>query len=239
GLRHQLGIAREITSRCHSISAGFDVVPVGRSAFDFPALTYFSERPSDRIPYLTLFPIGSRMRANLFVYRAFDDPWLRELRQAPVATLTAALPRLTRITGRFEVAGEVKIRPVDLYVNTACRQPGVVLIGDAFATSCPAAGTGTDKVFTDVEQLCTVHIPHWLGTDGMDAAKIADFYDDPVKRACDAWSEAKAFDFRSISISTSPYWSAQRWARFGAWFAQGALRRAGPPVRPGANLPRP
>jgi hypothetical protein len=50
GLRHQLGIAREITSRCHSISAGFDVVPVGRSAFDFPALTYFSERPGDRIP---------------------------------------------------------------------------------------------------------------------------------------------------------------------------------------------
>ena len=28
-------------------------------AFDFPALTYFSERPSDRIPYLTLFPIGN------------------------------------------------------------------------------------------------------------------------------------------------------------------------------------
>ena len=31
--------------------------------------------------YLTLFPIGTRMRANLFVYRSFDDPWLRELRR--------------------------------------------------------------------------------------------------------------------------------------------------------------
>ena len=24
------------------------------------------------------------MRANLFVYRPFDDPWFRELRRAPV-----------------------------------------------------------------------------------------------------------------------------------------------------------
>ena len=57
GLRRSLGIERRIVSPCHSISIGFDVAPVGRPAFDFPALTYFSERPSDRIPYLSLFPI--------------------------------------------------------------------------------------------------------------------------------------------------------------------------------------
>jgi 2-polyprenyl-6-methoxyphenol hydroxylase-like FAD-dependent oxidoreductase len=188
GLRHQLGIAREVISACHSISisVGFDVVPASRTAFDFPALTYFSERPSDRIPYITLFPIGARMRANLFFYRAFDDSWLRELRRAPVATLNAALPRRTRITGAFDITGELKVRPVDLYVNTACRRPGIVLVGDAFATSCPVAGTGCDKVFTDVERLCNVHIPEWLASDGMDAGKIATFYNDPVKRACDA-----------------------------------------------------
>jgi len=66
GLRHQLGIKRRIVSACHSISIGFDIAPVGRTRFGFPALTYFSERSSDRIPYLTLFPIGNRMRANLF-----------------------------------------------------------------------------------------------------------------------------------------------------------------------------
>jgi 2-polyprenyl-6-methoxyphenol hydroxylase-like FAD-dependent oxidoreductase len=227
GLRHQLGIAREVISACHSISAGFDVVPVGRAAFDFPALTYFSERPSDRIPYLTLFPIGTRMRANLFIYRTFDDPWLGELRRAPVATINAALPRLRRITGAFDITGEIKIRPVDLYVNEARGIPGVVLVGDAFATSCPAAGTGCDRVFTDVERLCNVHIPAWLASDGMDADKIAAFYDDPVKRACDDWSVTKAFVFRAVSTATSPYWTAQRWARFMAWTAQGLLRRAG------------
>ena len=44
GLRRNLGIERQILSASHSISIGFDMVPVGRPAFEFPALTYFSER---------------------------------------------------------------------------------------------------------------------------------------------------------------------------------------------------
>ena len=234
GLRHQLGIERRIVSACHSISLGFDLVLVGRAAFDFPALTYFSERSSDRIPYLTLFPIGSRMRANLFAYRQTDDPWLQQMRRAPAQTLKASLPRLCRITGEFEVTGDVKIRPADLYVSTGHRQPGIVLVGDAFETSCPVTGTGTDKVFTDVERLCNVHIPNWLATDGMDETKIAAFYDDPVKTACDAWSSAKAYSFRSVSIDDGLYWKAQRWARFMAWFGEGLLRRMR--TQPGPKL---
>src|SRR5262249_48362172 len=115
-LRHLLGIERKVTSHCHSISIGFDLLPVGRAAFDFPAMTYFSEAPGDKIPYITLFPVGTRMRANLFTYREADDPWLRAMRRAPRATLDAALPRLKRITGEFDIAGDVKIRPSDLYV---------------------------------------------------------------------------------------------------------------------------
>lgn len=226
GLRRHLGIERQIISACHSISIGFDLAPVGRPAFAFPALTYFSERPSDRIPYLTLFPVGSRMRANLFVYREIDDPWLREMRHQPAETINAALPRLRRITGEFDVAGDVKIRPADLYASTGYRQPGIVLVGDAFATTCPVSGTGTDKVFTDVAQLCNVHIPAWLASEGMSEAKIASFYDDPVKQACDAWSAAKALSFRKVTTDRGLYWRAQRWARFLAWLGGGSLRRA-------------
>src|SRR6266436_8752596 len=225
GLRQTLGIERHITSPCHSISIGFDIFPVSRPAFAFPALTYFSERPSDRIPYLTLFPVGNKMRANLFVYRVADDPWLREFRLGPVKTLNAALPRLTRITGAFAIPGEIKIRPADLYNNTGYLRPGVVLVGDAFESTCPVTGTGTDKVFTDVERLCNVHIPTWLATEGMGESKIAAFYDDPVKKACDEWSIAKAHHFRSVSIDNDFYWRAQRWARFFAWLGKGFLRQ--------------
>ena len=227
GLRQTLGIRRQIVSACHSISVGFDMVPVGRASFAFPAMTYFSERPSDLIPYISLFPVGGRMRANLFTYRGIDDPWLRELRRAPSATLRASLPRLTRLTGAFEIEGELKIRPADLTVNEGYRQAGIVLVGDAFQTTCPVTGTGTDKVFTDVERLCSVHIPAWLASGGMDEVKIAAFYDDPVKQACDAWAWAKAHHFRSVSIDHGTYWALQRWARFFSWSARGLLRRIG------------
>ena len=224
GLRHSIGIARTITSACHSIAIGFDITPVGRPNFDFRAMTYFSEHPSDRAPYITLFPIGKVMRANLFVYRELDDPWLKRMRNAPVETLNATYPRLKRLTGEFDIRGAVKVRPVDLYVSKDHIRSGVVLVGDAFQTACPVTGTGTDKVFTDVERLCNVYIPRWLASPGMGADKVAAFYADPDKVACDAWSDAKGYSFRSVSINTGLYWSAQRWARAAAWLARGALR---------------
>lgn len=225
GLLHQIGIGRDVISRCHSITVGFDIAPLGRPAFDFPALTYFSERTSDRAAYLTLFPVPEGMRANLFVYRDMDDPWLREMRDAPEEALHRLFPRLRRFTGAFEITGKLRIRPADLYVATGHRRDGVVLVGDAFSTSCPAAGTGTDMVFTDVERLCNAYIPGWLATEGMGADKIGAFYDDPDKRACDAWSEATAFHFRSVSIGEGLSWQARRWARFLGRRGQGMLRR--------------
>jgi 2-polyprenyl-6-methoxyphenol hydroxylase-like FAD-dependent oxidoreductase len=237
GLRRNLGIERQVLSAGHSISVGFDIVPVGRPAFEFPALTYFSERSSARVAYVTLFPIQNRMRANLVVYREVDDPWLREMRHHPAETMNAALPRLRRITGDYAVAGDVKIRPADLYVSTGYRQAGVVLVGDAFAATCPVTGTGTDKVFTDVAQLCNVHIPAWLATEGMAEGKIASFYDDPVKQACDAWSMGKAISFRKVTIENGLYWQAQRWARFLAGFGEGALRRMRSRISAGSHRP--
>ena len=159
GLRRTLGIERQILSPCHSISLGFDLVPVGRPAFDFPALTYFSERASEGIPYITLFPVGKRMRANLFAYREADDPWLRAMRRNPVETLNAALPRLSRITGEFAVAGDINIRPADLYVSTGYRQAGVVLVGDAFAATCPVTGSGTRCSPTSANSVTSISPP--------------------------------------------------------------------------------
>jgi 2-polyprenyl-6-methoxyphenol hydroxylase-like FAD-dependent oxidoreductase len=136
------------------------------------------------------------------------------------------MPRLKRITGDFKINGPVKIRPADLYVTHGYRQHGVVLAGDAFATSCPAAGTGSDKVFTDAERLCNAHIPKWLMSEGMSADKIAAFYDDPVKIACDAASTAKAYQLRAMSTDNGLPWRAARWARFLTRAAQGKLQQA-------------
>jgi 2-polyprenyl-6-methoxyphenol hydroxylase-like FAD-dependent oxidoreductase len=225
GLGHALGMVREDVSKCHSITIAFDLKPVGRGHFDFPALTYYAERTVDRMAYITLFPVGSAMRANFMVYRDMNDPWLSEMRHQPTETLFALMPGLRKLTGDAEVVGPVKIRPADLYVTHNHVQPGVVLVGDAFGTSCPAAGTGTSKVFTDVERLCNVYIPQWFATDGMGADKIAAYYADPVKNACDRHSFDKAFTLRSLSIDEGLSWKARRWARFLGRLAVGSVRR--------------
>jgi 2-polyprenyl-6-methoxyphenol hydroxylase-like FAD-dependent oxidoreductase len=225
-------MTREEISPCHSITVAFDLKPVGRDRFDFPALTYYPERPTDRSAYIALFPVGSAMRANFMVYRQMDDPWLREMRHNPTTTLFAIMPKLRKLTGDAEVVGPVKIRPADLYVTRGCVQPGVVLVGDAFATSCPAAGTGTSKVFTDVERLCNVYIPRWLATPGMGEEKIAAFYDDPVKRACDRHSHDKAFTLRSVSIDLGMAWRLRRVSRFLGRLTIGTLRDLRGRIRP-------
>ena len=224
GLRDQLKLKREVLSPCHSISIGFDAAPVGREAFDFPALTYYAERPNDRTALITLFPIGRNMRANLFVYRDMDDPWLREFRAAPQETLFKLMPGLRELMGDFTVTDQIKIRPVDLYATRGHLQPGVVVVGDAFSTSCPAAGTGARKVLTDVERLCNVYIPRWLATPGMDADKIAAFYADPVKQACDRFCFDKAHMLKSLSTDRSLVWQARRQIRFIGQYGRGKLR---------------
>jgi 2-polyprenyl-6-methoxyphenol hydroxylase-like FAD-dependent oxidoreductase len=225
GLQKALGLTREMLSECHSISIGFDIKPAGRRTFDFPALTYYAEHPSDKTALLTLFPIGGVMRANLFVYRDMQDPWLSQLRAAPQETLFALMPGLRKLTGEFDVEGFIKIRPIDLYAIKGHMQPGVVLVGDAFSTSCPAAGTGARKVLTDVERLCNVYIPRWLATAGLGVDKIAAFYDDPVKKACDDFAIAKAYSLKSFSIDRGLSATALRWAKFLAHYGVGKLRQ--------------
>jgi len=238
GLRESLGITREVISKCHSVTIGFDIKPAGRSAFAFGALTHYAERVQDQTALLSLFPIDGVMRANLFVYRDLRDPWLQRMRTAPQDTLFALMPGLRALTGDFHVISPVKIRAADLYITNGHRQAGMVLVGDAYATSCPAAGTGALKVLTDVERLCNVHIPHWLKSPGMPETNLAEFYDDPVKKACDDFSLAKAFQLRSFSTDPSLAWSGRRWAKFIAHSGLGTLRKWNQWLRPAQRAPR-
>jgi 2-polyprenyl-6-methoxyphenol hydroxylase-like FAD-dependent oxidoreductase len=232
-IQQKLGIERSIISPRHSISIGFDVEPVGGGAFPFPALTYYAERPSDHAALLTLFPIGKAMRANLFVYRDPREPWFERLRQDPEATLHAMWPNLRRITGDFAASRPLKIRPVDLYETSGCLRDGLVLVGDAFSTSCPAAGTGARKALVDVERLCNGYAANWLATPGMQQAKIAQFYKDRTKVASDRLSTEKAFALRAFSTNESPLWTARRWAKFAMHWTKGMSR----PLRPSRKPP--
>ncbi|CAN7623783.1 FAD-dependent oxidoreductase [Mesorhizobium caraganae] len=213
-LKRDVGIERHFVHQKQSLTFGFNLRPVGISAFKHSAVTYYGERVSDGIDYLTLFPAADVTRANLFVFRDHRDPWVKALRERPRETLIETLPGLVKTFGDFEVINRVDSWLTDITVAQNCVRDGIVLIGDAYQTSCPAAGTGVSRLLTDVERLCTVHVPQWMASPGMTAAKIATFYDDPVKQAMDEHGLHMADFRRSLTIDTDLRWRARRQLHF-------------------------
>ncbi len=235
-LLEKLGMERELLSRCHSLTLGFDLQRTDGLEFAFQGLQYNAERVGDDVGYITLFRLERTMRANLFLYMPLKDPRVARFREDPTQALEALLPRLARLTGPYQVVGPVKIRPTDLQAMRKVEADGVVAIGDAFAVPCPATGTGTLKVLTDVERL-REHVPGWLASPGMSSGKIAAFYADPLKRACDEASLAYASRLRWLATDTGPASHAHHWARFVSRVARRMLRglrrlRPGAPNRP-------
>ena len=182
--RRSVGIRRVDISKTHSLALGFNLA-LEAPQFPFEALTYYGTPGYDRSAFLTLFPIGKTMRGNLFSYHALSDPWIRQLRVDPQHALSETMPAIAQICGNFSVTGKVEIRPIDLTITENFRREGLVLVGDAFCSTCPVPGVGIQRAMIDVERLCKVHVPKWFESAGMGADKISAFYDDPVKATTD------------------------------------------------------
>jgi 2-polyprenyl-6-methoxyphenol hydroxylase-like FAD-dependent oxidoreductase len=228
-----LGARRDI-SRCHSVSIGFDVEA---ARWPFEALTYFGEDPAQRVAYLTLFPLPSGWRANLFVYRELNDPWLRRLRDDPAAVIAECMPNLAQFTGTLRVKSAPKIRPVDLVATDNLLQPGVALVGDAFSTACPVSGTGAAKALLDAERLCNVYVPEWLKTAGMSVEKIAQYYNDAEKRSSDAHSFRTSVFAKRAALGEGLLWTAFRWGYYAGAQARNFLEHGELAEVPGVDAP--
>src|SRR5882724_7005804 len=228
-----LGARRDI-SRCHSVSIGFDVE---HASWPFEALTYFGEDPAQRIAYLTLFPLPSGARANLFVYRELNDPWFRRLRDNPAAVIAESMPNLAQFTGTLRVKGALKIRPVDLVATDNLLQPGVALAGDAFSTACPVSGTGAAKALLDAERLCNIHVPAWLATGGMGVEKIAQYYNDSEKRRSDAHTLRTSVFAKRAALGEGLLWTAFRWGYYAGSQARNFLEHGELAEVPGLDAP--
>ncbi|WP_062119369.1 FAD-dependent oxidoreductase [Aureimonas sp. AU40] len=208
-VRRMAGVKRTVTSRGHSLAFGFDLAGQAKD-YGFGTLNYYSKRFEERYAYLTFFPIGDTMRANFFTYRDMSDPFVKRFRAEPQAMLRELMPEISDLCGGFELVGPVSVRPVDLSVSEGYEQPGLVLVGDAFCTTCPVPGVGISRVMTDVERLCNVHIPAWFATPGMGVDKIGNYYRDPVKVETDRVGMRVSWYARQVSVGESMVWRLRR-----------------------------
>ena len=234
-LAARLGLTRRVVREQHSLCLGFSLAPGAHGAFDFDGLIHPGERAGDHVGFVSLFPQGDAMRVNLFSYHDPREPWVRYAKHDPLAAVLAIAPGLAPRLRGAEVVEPPEVRVTDLYRMEGHLRPGLVLIGDAFQTSCPSTAFGVTRLLTDIDRLANTHLPAWLATPGMGADKIAAFYADPVKVALDARALAKAEAVRAMATQTGPAWLARRAAvalkrRVVTLAANGAARRERPPL---------
>lgn len=202
------GFGHHTIRKNHSLTIGFDVTGSDYSNI----LAYFPEHFEDRIDYLTLFPMNGRLRGNLFLYRETTDEWVRLFRVYPGSFLDDRFPGLKHVIGRYGVGDHVQVRPVSLYQATELAQPGVVVIGGAYQSSCPAVGSGIGRIATDIDLLCNVYIPLWLRHDNtaLDWDTFRGFYNDPIKVSVDKEALRAAEYRRKLATETSVPWKLHR-----------------------------
>lgn len=220
GLLEPLGIRRTMLSEHHSLTFGFDVQTALRRT-----LVYYGERPADRMDYLTTFPIDDAVRANLFCYLDPGDPWVKQFKRDPKRTLLGVMPSLPRTIGDFEITGKVQVRPNSIQRADGWQREGVVLIGDAYQSPCPAVGTGIGRILTDVEALSRL-VPSWLATPGMGVEKLAQFYEDPAKRQFDDKAVQDAKFRRTLCTEPGWRWKAHRTQHYYRRRTLGVISRA-------------
>jgi 2-polyprenyl-6-methoxyphenol hydroxylase-like FAD-dependent oxidoreductase len=198
GLHAALGIPRQTFREWHSIAFGFSMVPCDRAHFPFDAVTYLPDSIRERIDYLTLFAMPGTMRANLFAYLPPRDPRVKALAAAPHAEIGRVMPGLEKVIGPWRAVTRVEVSPITLWRAVERGRAGLVLLGDAYQSACPATGSGLSKVFTDVTVLAEL-IPRWMATPGVGVDKTRDYYLDARKIACDDASLAAAFYRRRLN----------------------------------------
>jgi 2-polyprenyl-6-methoxyphenol hydroxylase-like FAD-dependent oxidoreductase len=143
------------------------------------------------------------------MYAAANNEAVRDLQRDPKQMLLRQMPRVEDVLGDFEVLGRPIKRSNDIWITSQPQKAGVVVIGDAAQSPCPSAGTGLDRLISDVEVL-TACVPHWFASGRFDLEAISAFYDNPRKQAADRLALRLANYRRGLSTETTLPWRLRR-----------------------------
>jgi 2-polyprenyl-6-methoxyphenol hydroxylase-like FAD-dependent oxidoreductase len=186
------GLARRWDRDLRSLSFGFDIVRTDGAAWSFRGFNYLLQPNSSKIDYLTIFPIGDRMRVNLFTQLDPRDSLVSECKRNPIGSLEQWFPNLREHIGAVSAVSTVQVVPTAYYRLRSPARAGVVVVGDEYQSVSPATGTGLSRVLVDVDVLCTRYAPTWLAGGRVGPRQVRAFYKDPVKvtsdrKSLDAW----------------------------------------------------
>jgi 2-polyprenyl-6-methoxyphenol hydroxylase-like FAD-dependent oxidoreductase len=212
-LRGDLGLKRRVMSPAHSVGLGLTLEAPAAQRDALIGLVQPGERLGDGVGYASFFPAGSGVRLNLFLYDPPQSERVARFRTDPLGELVRALPSLKTKLAGVRVVSPVQMRVTDLYAIDQPARDGVVLIGDARRTSCPASGTGVTRILQDAKLLNALYLPRWFSADKIDAEQIGGFYGEPSLTALDRTAHRRSLNGRRSATRKSLYWRARRWAQ--------------------------
>lgn len=185
-LARSLGLTRTYRHDLISLTYGFDLEYAESRDPYIRGLNVQAPKNSVGIDYLTVFPIGSRRRANLFTQQRPKDPIVGSLKADFQGTLARVFPEAGDRLGPWSVTSKIQVVPTTYARMRGSRSvPGVVVIGEEYQSVSPTTGLGLSKVLTDVQVLCDSCVPYWLSGGVIDRRALRRFYGNSRKRAVD------------------------------------------------------
>lgn len=181
--RTSLGLSADRDGALISTSFGFHVEPTGVDGFRFDAFNTVPDRFISGLHYGTFFPVGGRMRVNIFTCWRPSGPAAKAFRADPVAGIGDLFPHLTQHSGPFRITDKVQVFTTRYYRQRPEHLMSVILVGDEFQSVSPATGMGISKCLTDVEAAMGVLAAlHEVPAEPLD---LAAYFRNPAKRRVD------------------------------------------------------
>lgn len=199
-----IGVEREIISKNHSSTFGFDLIP--GPDFELPASSVTIRICREGADYMNVFPTPEGgYRANLFTYwKTGDDAQKEFVKGDSTALLKRLSPSLMKATGSWEVGGTLECGMVSVMKSTGYQQPGFVLIGDAYGRICPCCGRGINKVIRDVLTLQKL-VPDWIKNDiDLTPGVLEQYYHDDTREAYEEWVYTQSMTLRERIVESGP-----------------------------------
>jgi hypothetical protein len=205
----ELGLRRYVMSRAHlhlirlKLSPRDGVTPPGDQASGGVIHTPMAAGQARLVP---LLDAPQTFGLELHLYDPPDSARLRTFRTTPQAAVSAALPHLRVWLAGCSMHGAAQMRVCDLYDVARPSRSGVVLIGEARRSDCPA--TGDMRLLDDLSALQGL-TPLWL-EHGADLHRLDAFYADETRRRQEAAAHKRAMRLRRAALRVGPLQTLQR-----------------------------
>ncbi|MBT8083809.1 MAG: hypothetical protein HKN35_09485 [Woeseia sp.] len=183
GFRRPLGLKSLASDKLKSLTFGFYMESSSTNTLPYTAFNFRPSKFSEGLQYATFFPIGSRMRVNLFTCWDPRSDVAKAVRKCPMTELYRLFPTMERRIGAMHYASEVQAYTTRYYRLNAEHLNRIVLAGDAYQSVSPATGVGLSKCLVDAQVL--VDLMPTLAESSSAQVQIKNYYQDTRKTRID------------------------------------------------------